>query len=133
MVPQQAYANMSVALNKTGHAVSFNMCEWGLDNPWEVRSGGPRGGDGSRTTQRQCPPRPRACSPPLPCRHPPPQWGYDVAQSWRMAGDHTGVWSSTKSTIAASAKIPAANTGRPYGWNGACPRWGLAAPSTPRR
>jgi len=44
-------------------------------------------------------------------------WGDAVAQSWRMAGDHTGVWSSTKSTIAASAAIPASNSGQPYGWN----------------
>ena len=28
-----------------------------------------------------------------------------------------GVWSSTKDTIALSAKIPAKNTGVPYGWN----------------
>ena len=69
MVPQQAYGNMSAALNKTGHAVSFNMCEWGLDDPWT--------------------------------------WGGAIAQSWRMAGDHTGVWPSTKETIALSAKIPA--------------------------
>lgn len=34
MIPQQAYANMSVALNGTGRAIAFNMCEWGLDNPW---------------------------------------------------------------------------------------------------
>ena len=34
-----------------------------------------------------------------------------------MAGDHTGVWSSTKETVALSAKIPANATGRPYGWN----------------
>lgn len=44
-------------------------------------------------------------------------WGDSVAQSWRMAGDHTGVWSSTKSVIASSAAIPAVNSGRPYGWN----------------
>ena len=43
-------------------------------------------------------------------------WGDAVAQTWRMAGDHTGVWSSTKSTIAASAAIPAQYSGRPYGW-----------------
>ena len=33
-----------------------------------------------------------------------------------MAGDHTGLWDSTKSVIRASAAIPAANSGRPYGW-----------------
>lgn len=79
MVPQQAYANMSAALNATGRPMGFNMCEWGVDQPWT--------------------------------------WGDAVAQSWRMAGDHTGVWSSTKSVIAASAAIPAANSGQPYGWN----------------
>ena len=44
-------------------------------------------------------------------------WGDAVAQSWRMAGDHTGNWDSTKSVIRSSAAIPAANTGVPYGWN----------------
>ena len=44
-------------------------------------------------------------------------WGDSVAQSWRMAEDHTGNWFSTKKIIAASAAIPAENTGRPYGWN----------------
>lgn len=79
MVPQEAYGNMSKALNSTGYPIAFNMCEWGLDDPWT--------------------------------------WGDAVAQTWRMAGDHTGVWSSTKSVVAASAAIPAANSGRPYGWN----------------
>ena len=44
-------------------------------------------------------------------------WGDAVAQSWRMAGDHTGNWDSTKSVIRSSAAIAAANTGVPYGWN----------------
>ena len=44
-------------------------------------------------------------------------WGDAIAQSWREAGDHTGVWSSTKSVIQSSAAIPAQYTGRPYGWN----------------
>ena len=44
-------------------------------------------------------------------------WGPKIAQSWRMHGDHTGVWTSTKSIIQASAAIPAANTGTPYAWN----------------
>ena len=44
-------------------------------------------------------------------------WGDAIAQSWREAGDHTGVWSSTKSVIQSSAAIPAEFSGRPYGWN----------------
>ena len=46
-------------------------------------------------------------------------WGDALAQSWRMHGDHTGVWSSTKDIIAASAHLMEnkSNTGRPYGWN----------------
>ena len=40
-------------------------------------------------------------------------WGDAIAQSWREAGDHTGVWSSTKSVIQSSAAIPAEFTGRP--------------------
>eukprot|EP01060_Flectonema_neradi_P019646 TRINITY_DN268_c0_g3_i1.p1 TRINITY_DN268_c0_g3~~TRINITY_DN268_c0_g3_i1.p1 ORF type:complete len:410 (+),score=98.09 TRINITY_DN268_c0_g3_i1:85-1314(+) len=44
-------------------------------------------------------------------------WGPAVAQSWRMAGDHVGTWSSTKTVIAESAAIPANNTGTPYAWN----------------
>ena len=47
----------------------------------------------------------------------PWEWGDSIAQSWRMAGDHTGNWDSTKAVIRSSAAIPAANTGVPYGWN----------------
>ena len=47
----------------------------------------------------------------------PWEWGYDCAQSWRMAGDHTPVWESTKKQIRLSAAIPAQYTGKPYGWN----------------
>merc|ERR1712072_129656 len=47
----------------------------------------------------------------------PWQWGGKIAQSWRMSGDHTGRWDSTKDIIRQSAAIPAENTGRPYGWN----------------
>ena len=61
MVPQEAYGNMSAALNATGRHMHLNMCEWGRENPWE--------------------------------------WGGAIAQSWRMSGDHTGRWSSTKDLI----------------------------------
>jgi len=44
-------------------------------------------------------------------------WGPKVAQSWRATGDHTPVWSSTKSIIEQSAKIPAKNSGQAFGWN----------------
>merc|ERR1719262_2068129 len=47
----------------------------------------------------------------------PWKWGDALAQSWRMGGDHTGRWDSTKDIIRQSAAIPAENTGRPYGWN----------------
>ena len=47
----------------------------------------------------------------------PWEWGFDCAQSWRMSGDHTGTWSSTKNQIASSAAIPAEYTGKPWGWN----------------
>lgn len=47
----------------------------------------------------------------------PWEWGDEVAQSWRMAGDHTGIWSSTKQQVANTAAIPAEYTGQPYGWN----------------
>ena len=50
--PRTTYPKMSKALNATGRPIHFNMCEWGLESPWE--------------------------------------WGNDVAQSWRMSGDHTG-------------------------------------------
>jgi alpha-galactosidase len=90
--PQPLYANMSAALNATGRAIAFSMCEWGVAQPW--------------------------------------LWGDAVAQSWREAGDHTGVWSSTKSVIRSSAAIPAANTGRPYGWNDMVGPSPLARPPT---
>ena len=47
----------------------------------------------------------------------PWEWGDACAQSWRMSGDHEGVWSSTKSQIRGSAAIPAEYSGTPYGWN----------------
>lgn len=79
MDPITTYPDMSKALNKSGRAIHFNMCEWGLEDPWK--------------------------------------WGNQVAQSWRMGGDHTGIWSSTKDVINNSAWIPANYTGVPYGWN----------------
>ena len=47
----------------------------------------------------------------------PWKWGDADAQSWRMSGDHHGIWSNTKRIISESASIPAENTGRVYGWN----------------
>jgi hypothetical protein len=44
-------------------------------------------------------------------------WGDTVAQSWRMGGDHTGIWSSTKQVVQWTAAIPANYSGRPFGWN----------------
>ena len=35
MHPREAYGNMSAALNATGRHMHLNMCEWGLENPWE--------------------------------------------------------------------------------------------------
>lgn len=37
----------------------------------------------------------------------PWKWGGKIAQSWRATGDHTPIWSSTKSIIRDSAAIPA--------------------------
>eukprot|EP00035_Acanthoeca_spectabilis_P017750 m.374938 g.374938 ORF g.374938 m.374938 type:complete len:502 (-) comp16692_c0_seq24:3190-4695(-) len=47
----------------------------------------------------------------------PWEWGPAVAQSWRMAGDHTPVWTSTKSQIQATMAIPPEYTGKAYAWN----------------
>ena len=47
----------------------------------------------------------------------PWEWGFNVAQSWRMGHDHVGTWASTKAMIRASAGIPASGSGEPYGWN----------------
>jgi hypothetical protein len=47
----------------------------------------------------------------------PWKWGPAIAQSWRMHGDHTGIWSSTKDIVRASAAIPAESSGRPWAWN----------------
>ena len=33
--PTGVYPAMSKALNDTGRPIHFNMCEWGLDDPWE--------------------------------------------------------------------------------------------------
>jgi len=35
MVPETTYPKMSAALNKSGRHIHFNMCEWGLDDPWK--------------------------------------------------------------------------------------------------
>lgn len=35
MEPRHAYAQMSAALNRTGRPMHLNMCEWGLQKPWE--------------------------------------------------------------------------------------------------
>eukprot|EP00943_MAST-04B_sp_MAST-4B-sp1_P000007 g7.t1 len=79
MKPQTTYPKMSKAMNSTGWPMHFNMCEWGLNNPWE--------------------------------------WGDSIAQSWRMSGDHEGIWSSTKNQIQLAATIPSKYSGKPYGWN----------------
>ena len=47
----------------------------------------------------------------------PWEWGGAIAQSWRMSGDHTGRWTSTKKQIELSAAIPAQYTGKEWGWN----------------
>lgn len=44
-------------------------------------------------------------------------WGPAVAQSWRMAGDHTPVWDSTKKQIQATMAIPVEYGGHAYAWN----------------
>jgi alpha-galactosidase len=33
--PREAYQNMSKALNNTGRKIFFNICEWGLNQPWK--------------------------------------------------------------------------------------------------
>ena len=33
--PRTTYPKMSKALNSTGRPIHFNMCEWGVENPWE--------------------------------------------------------------------------------------------------
>merc|ERR1712190_251431 len=35
MTPEDTYPLMSDALNKTGRHIHFNMCEWGVDDPWK--------------------------------------------------------------------------------------------------
>ena len=33
--PKSTYPKMGKALNASGRHIAFNMCEWGLENPWE--------------------------------------------------------------------------------------------------
>ena len=35
MKPAETYPKMSAALNATGRHIHLNMCEWGVDDPWE--------------------------------------------------------------------------------------------------
>ena len=101
---------MSVALNATGRPIAFNMRV-------------PQRPCARKLARRTHSPPPQACAPSFTAANRcewgdenPWEWGNNVAQSWRMAGDHTGNWDSTKSVIRASAAIPAANSGHPYGW-----------------
>ena len=80
--PAGVYPAMSKALNRSGRPIHFNMCEWGLDDPWE--------------------------------------WGGQYAQTWRVFGDHHGVWNipgGTRDVVNQSMYLPAEFTGRPYAWN----------------
>ncbi|KAL1510758.1 hypothetical protein AB1Y20_007045 [Prymnesium parvum] len=47
----------------------------------------------------------------------PWEWGGAIAQSWRVAADHTPIWQSTRRAIEARSAIPPAAGGRPYAWN----------------
>ena len=106
---------MSAALNATGRAIHFNMCEWGVANPWEwgpalaqVRNllAEENWGSGRRLTGLCC-----------------------DGQSWRVTGDHVARWSNvvvdedgpdnlgTKEVIAERSRIPPALGGAPFGWN----------------
>ena len=31
---RERYDAMQIALNRTGKAIAFSMCEWGVSNPW---------------------------------------------------------------------------------------------------
>ena len=31
---RERYNAMQIALNRTGKAIAFSMCEWGVSNPW---------------------------------------------------------------------------------------------------
>mmetsp|Transcript_71589 Transcript_71589/g.125298 ORF Transcript_71589/g.125298 Transcript_71589/m.125298 type:complete len:623 (-) Transcript_71589:83-1951(-) len=35
MEPEETYPEMSKALNRTGRPIHFNMCEWGINDPWK--------------------------------------------------------------------------------------------------
>ena len=35
MQPEDTYPKMSRAMNNSGRHMHFNLCEWGVDNPWE--------------------------------------------------------------------------------------------------
>ena len=48
----------------------------------------------------------------------PWNWGFAVAQSCRIGGDHVGTWKSTKSGISQMVRVPREFGGKPYGWNG---------------
>jgi hypothetical protein len=55
-----------------GRPIHFNMCEWGLDGPWE--------------------------------------WGGQYAQTWRVFGDHHGIWNGgggTRDVVNQSMYLPA--------------------------
>ena len=50
----------------------------------------------------------------------PWEWGGQVVQSWRVFGDHHGVWNipgGTRDVVNQSMYLPEKYTGRPYAWN----------------
>ena len=114
---QQAYANMSAALNATGRAIHFNMCEWGVANPWEWGPALAQVSYGEISLAEENSGSERRLTVCL--------WG----QSWRVTGDHVARWSNvvvdedgpdnlgTKEVIAERSRIPPALGGAPFGWN----------------
>ena len=47
----------------------------------------------------------------------PWEWGFDVAHSWRISGDHSASWASTKRAISKVVTLPHEYGGKPWGWN----------------
>ena len=47
----------------------------------------------------------------------PWEWAGAIANSWRMSGDHSPNWPSTKEIINTSAYIPREFSGREFAWN----------------
>ena len=91
---------MSKALNATGRAIGFNMCEWGASDPWKWGNNFSQSGRIAGDHSGNCARAP-----------PPPETPPSTLTLSLVAGG------SVKEQISKMASIPREYGGRPWYWN----------------